>query len=172
MVDSLSNILPVNVVGVVSGTLASGIPTSIFSRANVQNVVIVTEGPIPVALVGSGISGGDSVGLVESTAVFVPFPGSGIDGAGDGSENIKWIFDYDVDVQQATVKTDVGSLTYSLTLDGAVVGGLANQAVTTSQDIDIASSALAYAAGDEIVLAISGATNAQGFRFGLKTERI
>jgi len=52
MVSSLSNILPINIVGTVSGTVASGTPTTIFSRANVQNVVIVTENPIPVSLVG------------------------------------------------------------------------------------------------------------------------
>lgn len=52
MVSSLSNILPINVVGTVSGTVASGTPTAIFSRANVQNVVIVTENPIPVSLIG------------------------------------------------------------------------------------------------------------------------
>ena len=49
---NLPNILPINVVGTISGTTASGTPTSIFSRAAVQNVVIVTENPLEVELIG------------------------------------------------------------------------------------------------------------------------
>lgn len=119
-------------------------------------------------LSASGVGGG----LVESSAVFVPFPGSGIDGTGDGSENIKWIFDYDADFKQATVKTDTGSLTYSLTVEGTPVEGLDNQVANTTEAVDVVSPATSYTAGDEIVLAISGAVNAQGFRFGLKTQRL
>ncbi len=57
MINSLANILPINVVGVVSGTAASGTPTDVFSWATVQNVVIINEDPIEVNLVGSGVSG-------------------------------------------------------------------------------------------------------------------
>ncbi len=49
---NLPNILPINVVGTISGTTASGTPTAIFSRAAVQNVVIVTENPLEVELIG------------------------------------------------------------------------------------------------------------------------
>lgn len=57
MITNLANILPINVVGVISGTLASGTPTSVFSRASVQNVVIINQDPINVNLV-SGTGGG------------------------------------------------------------------------------------------------------------------
>ncbi len=55
MINSLANILPINIVGVVSGTVASGTPTNIFSRAAIQNVVIINEDPLEVSLVGGGI---------------------------------------------------------------------------------------------------------------------
>jgi len=59
MVDNISNILPISVVGVVSGTLASGTPTSIFSTAAIQRVVIVNEDPIAMNLVSGTVGGGD-----------------------------------------------------------------------------------------------------------------
>jgi hypothetical protein len=68
MVDSISNILPINIVGVVSGTLASGTPTNIFSRAAIQNVVIINEDAISVEIVGSGGGGGGGLdNVVEDT---------------------------------------------------------------------------------------------------------
>ncbi len=52
---NLPNILPINVVGTISGTTASGTPKDIFSLANIQNVFIINEDPLEVNLVGSGI---------------------------------------------------------------------------------------------------------------------
>ncbi len=133
----------------------------------------LTISGVPVAT-GTGGGGGldtNLIGVTESTPVFIPFPGSGIDGTGDGSENITWIYDYNVEVQQSTVKTVSGSLTYSLLLDGVVVEGLDNQPASGTQAVDLATAAGTYTAGDEITLAISGAVNAFNFRFGLKAER-
>ena len=46
-----SNIIPVNVVGTISGTVASGLPTTVFSPAAIQDVFIVTDGgSLPVSL--------------------------------------------------------------------------------------------------------------------------
>lgn len=56
MVDSIANILPINIIGVVSGTSAVGTPTDIFSRATIQNVVIVNEDPISVKIFGSVVA--------------------------------------------------------------------------------------------------------------------
>lgn len=108
---------------------------------------------------------------VETTSVFIPFPGSGIDGTGDGTDEVSWIFSYDVRVQEAVVKTTAGSLTYSLLLDDVVVEGLDNQTANTTEATDTASAAFLYSEGQEITLAISGAQNAQNFRFSLKTQR-
>lgn len=108
---------------------------------------------------------------VETTSVFMPFPGSGVDGTGDGTDEVSWIFSYDVRVQEAVVKTTAGALTYSLLLGGVVVEGIDNQTVNTSEATDAATAAFSYTAGQEITLAISGAQNAQNFRFSLKTKR-
>ena len=82
MVNSISNILPINVVGTISGTTASGTPTSIFSLAAVQNVVIVTEDPLEVNLVGDIVAptGTFSESLTIS-GVPVPLVGGGGGGA-------------------------------------------------------------------------------------------
>lgn len=53
---NLPNILPINIVGTISGTTASGTPTEIFSLAAIQNVVIINEDPVEVTLAGGGIS--------------------------------------------------------------------------------------------------------------------
>jgi hypothetical protein len=63
VVDSISNILPIQVVGTISGTTTSGLPTNIFSRANIEYVVIVNEDPIPVNLVS--VSGTGPHGLLS-----------------------------------------------------------------------------------------------------------
>jgi hypothetical protein len=62
MAINLANTLPVSVVGVVSGTVAAGTPTEIFSLASIQDVTIVNESPISVnlvegAVIASGVDG-------------------------------------------------------------------------------------------------------------------
>jgi hypothetical protein len=47
---NLPSLTPVNVVGVVSGTLAEGVPTSVFSSAVVQDVYIVNSEPLELLL--------------------------------------------------------------------------------------------------------------------------
>jgi len=108
---------------------------------------------------------------VETSSLFIPFPGSGVDGTGDGTETVTWIYSYDLIVQEAVVKTSAGSLNYSLTLNDVLVEGLDNQVANTTEATDTATSSLSYTAGQEVKLAISGSSNAQDFRFGLKTKR-
>jgi len=107
----------------------------------------------------------------ESWPIWIEFPGSGIDGAGDGTQNIKWMIDYPFDVERMTAKADSGSLTYSVTLNAVTVEGLNDQAVNTTESIDFPTSALSYTTNDEIVLAISGALDVTGVRFGFQTSR-
>ncbi len=82
MASSLANILPIKIVGTVSGTLVSGTPTTIFSRAAVQNVVIVSEEPIPVNLVtdrhyvGFSVAGVIFTTALAATPIFIPFNGN------------------------------------------------------------------------------------------------
>ncbi len=169
----------------VTGTFTLGLSTALLLADNIIAVtgtftegLTIGTGSVDITPVGITIGGAsvtttaDPAGsAIESTPVFVPFPGSGVDGTGDGSEDLTWIYDYNVDVNQATVKTTAGSLTFSVKLNGVIVEGLDNQIANTSQAVDVATSAFAYTAGDEITLAISGATNAQGLRFGLKSTR-
>ena len=108
---------------------------------------------------------------MDSHNLFIPFPGSGIDGAGDGSENVRFELDYAGTVQQATVQTQAGTLNYSLQLADVVVEGLDNQSATTSEATDTATGANTFSAGDEFNVAISGASNAQEFRLTIKTAR-
>lgn len=82
MISSLANIMPINVVGTVSGTVASGVPTSIFSPAAIQNVVIVTENPLQVELVtdrhflGFSVAGNLATTNLAATPIFIPFDGT------------------------------------------------------------------------------------------------
>ena len=108
---------------------------------------------------------------VETTSLFIPFPGSGVDGTGDGSEDVTWVYSYDLLVQEAIVKTVSGSLTYTLKLDDVEVEGLDNQVANTTEATDTSTSAFAYTAGQEVTLAISGSAEAQNLRFSLKTKR-
>ena len=165
---NLPNILPINVVGTISGTTASGTPTNIFSLAAVQNVVIVNQDPLEVNLV----NGGGGVSSVDSAALFIPFPGSGIDGAGDGTDNVYFELDYPVTVNQATSKLTAGSLTYTISIDSVEIQGLDNQGVTTSRAVDTATSANSYAIGQEFKVAVSGASSATDFRLTIKTTRV
>lgn len=179
------DVLNVDEILAVTGTFTTGLSTALLLADNIIAVtgtftegLTIGTGSVDITSAGITIGGAavttaaDPAGsAIESSPVFVPFPGSGIDGTGDGSEEVTWIYDYDVDVNQATAKTTAGSLTYSLKLNGVIVEGLDNQTANTSQAVDVATSAFAYTAGDEITLAISGATNAQGLRFGLKSTR-
>ena len=47
-----SNILPINVVGTIDAATTSGLPTTVFSKAAVKNVVIVNQSPLEVNLLG------------------------------------------------------------------------------------------------------------------------
>jgi hypothetical protein len=69
VVDSISNILPIQVVGTISGTTASGLPTSISSLANIQHVVIINEDPLEVSLRGDSILTAATGTFTESLTV-------------------------------------------------------------------------------------------------------
>ncbi len=114
---------------------------------------------------------GNLINLVEAHNVFIPFPGSGVDGTGDGTENVRFELEYSGTVNQATVKTEAGTLDYSIQIAGVVIEGIDNQAVTSSEATDTATSANTFSAGNEFNVAISGATNAQEFRVTMKTTR-
>jgi len=110
-------------------------------------------------------------GEVESHSLFVPFPGSGVDGNGDGSEDVYFELNYGATVVQSTVRTVSGTLDYSLLIDGTVVEGLDNQPVSGTKDTNTSTSANILLAGDELRVAISGADNAKNFRLTMKTTR-
>lgn len=109
--------------------------------------------------------------FVESWTIPLSFPGSGIDGTGDGSENVTWTVDYPMDTVKVTAKLGNGSLTYSVRLNNVLVQGLNDQGVTTTESIDLATSSIAYTADDEIIMAVSGAIDASNLRWTLKTRR-
>lgn len=127
----------------------------------VDNDVIVVG-----AVVTSGVRN-----LPFSDSLFIPFPGSGIDGTGDGSQDVDYTLGFDMTIDEAVVATTAGSLTYSVLIDDVIVEGLDNQSVTTSEATDTATSANEYFKGSVITVAISGASNAQGFRFTLNSTR-
>jgi len=138
-----------------------------------SNLTVSGSGSFTTGLTVSGVSvHTDGVlNTVEAHNVFIPFPGSGIDGTGDGSENVRFELEYSGVVNQATVKTETGTLDYSIQIADAVIEGIDNQAVTTTEATDTATSANIFSAGDEFNVAVSGALNAQEFRVTMKTTR-
>jgi len=109
--------------------------------------------------------------ITESHNLFIPFPGSGIEGTGAGDEDVFFELDYSGIVEQASVKTVSGSLTYSLNIDSVIVEGIDNQVANTTEAIHKATSANTFSNGNEFKVAISGADNAKNFRITMKTTR-
>lgn len=129
-------------------------------------------GTFSTSLTVSGLPVSTGASLpIESWALPIPFPGSGIDGTGDGSENVYFTIDYDLDAVSVLAKTVSGTLDYTLRFNDVIVEGLDNQTVNTSESVDFATSALTYTANDEITVAISGAASAKDMRWTLKTVR-
>ena len=174
-----------DVTGSVTASGSIGIGTDIPSEAldvvgsgiftgdlDVQGELTSPTGTFSTSLTVSGIPVSTGASLpIETTAVSLNFPGSGIDGAGDGSENVFWTVNYDFDATSVRAKTVLGSLTYSVLFNDVIVEGLDNQTVNTSESVDVATSALAYTANDEITVAISGAASAKDLRLSLNTVR-
>ncbi len=133
MVVNLPNILPIKVVGTISGTAAAGTPTSIFSLAAIQNVVIVNEDPLEVNLTtSSGFVGATADAAGESG--LVPTPASGTQGdfltGGATFRKIRLgvanLGDIDTSDKSVTVEGDLTSASW----DGQDASGIAIGSLT------------------------------------------
>ncbi len=147
MVSSLSNILPVNIVGTVSGTVASGTPTAIFSRATVQNVVIVTEDPIPMNLV-EGPAGSRVKGR-RTTDQLIP-------NGSDSLENLRFTDpdDFDTDNWHDHTGPDtVGSVVEDFTVPAGESGLYIINITTLWENIAATSAVAAHVIVDDIIVA-------------------
>jgi len=141
------------------------------SEITIDADVIVGEGANTVTSGSNTVTISGGAGLQDSSPLVSLFPGSGIDGTGDGTEGIPFVLNYDVTVNQVVAKLDTGTLEYSVAIAGTVIEGLDNQVVNTTESLDTATSANTYIKGQEIEVLISGAANAQTLRLSVDSTR-
>jgi len=111
MVVNLANILPINIVGVVSGTLASGTPTGIHSLAAIQDVTIVNQDPLSMNLADEELVAPTGTFAASLTVSGEPVT-TGT--AYVGADGIQYIYDHTRDKYLSTTRQ---TLQYGKNLD-------------------------------------------------------
>ena len=154
---NLPSTLPINIVGVVSGTLAPHTSTDVFSLATVQDVVIVNSDPITVALLGTTLSGGVSdhgmlLGLSDDDHIqYLLTDGSrALQGALNLNSN-------DINAV-ASLVAHRGVFTDSLTISGSPVIIELPDILATEQDLATVSGELSQSIQDSIDLHASSSS--------------